>query len=70
MIDNNQEIKGLTHSQVQERIDNNQVNKDTLQISKSYASILKDNVFTLFNLINLILAGLIIFVGSYKNLHF
>lgn len=39
-------------------------------VTKSYKAIFKDNIVTLFNLINAILAGLIIIIGSYKNLLF
>ena len=61
---------GLTDQQVQERIHAGYLNTIEKPITKSYQAIFKDNVFTLFNLINAILAGLIIFIGSYKNLLF
>lgn len=35
--------------------------------TKSVGRILRDNIFTLFNLINLILAALLVYVGSYRN---
>ncbi|MCH5205811.1 MAG: HAD-IC family P-type ATPase [Oscillospiraceae bacterium] len=35
--------------------------------TKSVARIFKENLFTLFNLINLILAAFVIYVGSYRN---
>ena len=62
--------QGLSDSQVQERIDTGCVNTQDERITKSYEEIFRDNVLTLFNLINAILAGLIIFIGSFKNLLF
>ena len=59
-------IKGLTSAQVAERITRGQVNS-TQTKSTSVASIIRKHTLTLFNLINLILAGLIFWVGSYKN---
>ncbi|MEE0265573.1 MAG: HAD-IC family P-type ATPase, partial [Acutalibacteraceae bacterium] len=58
---------GLTTEQVNERISNGEYNKSATLKTKSYAHILKDNVCTLFNLINLILAAAVFMVGSYKN---
>lgn len=62
--------KGLSTKQVQARIEAGHTNEADTHITKSYQEILKDNTFTLFNLINAILAGLIIFIGSFKNLLF
>lgn len=62
--------RGLTHLEVQERIHQNLDNKQPDKISKSYQAIIKDNVFTLFNLINAILAAFIISIGSWRNLLF
>lgn len=61
---------GLCDAQVQQRIDAGQVNTQEKKITKSYEEIFRDNILTLFNLINAILAGLIIFIGSFKNLLF
>lgn len=61
---------GLNDAQVQKRIDAGCINTSEDRITKSYEDIFKDNIFTLFNLINAILAGLIIFIGSFKNLLF
>ena len=62
--------KGLSHKEVAHRLQNGQFNEQVDHISKSYQAIIKDNVFTLFNLINAILAGLVIFLGSWRNLLF
>lgn len=48
--------QGLSDSQVQERIDAGCVNTQDERITKSYEEIFRDNVLTLFNLINAILA--------------
>ena len=61
---------GLNDDQVKERIDAGYINTQEDRITKSYKEIFRDNIFTLFNLINAVLAGLIIFIGSYKNLLF
>lgn len=61
---------GLTDEQVRQRIKAGQVNKQIKTISKSVFGIIRDNVFTFFNLINVVLAFLIITVESYKNLLF
>lgn len=61
---------GLTNEDVTSRLANGMVNLQDDNISKSVGQIVRDNLMTFFNLINIILAGLIIFVGSFKNLFF
>lgn len=61
---------GLTNQQVEERIKNGKSNETENLKSKSFKNILKDNVCTLFNLLNLLLAIAVILVGSYKNMMF
>ena len=61
---------GLNQKQVAERMQAHLYNEQLKQTTKSYQQIIKDNVFTLFNFINAILAAAIIFVQSYKNLLF
>ena len=63
-------INGLTNEEVKIRINKGLVNYDTTAPSKSIKQIFIENSFTLFNLINIILAALIVMVGSYKNLLF
>lgn len=62
--------KGLQSSQVEERKRNHLYNEEVPRLTKSYQTILKDNLLTLFNLINVVLAGMIIYIGSWKNLLF
>lgn len=61
---------GLTEEQVQERIQNNLVNKDTSVPTKSIKTIIASNIFTIFNLLNVLLALAVLSVQSYKNLFF
>lgn len=61
---------GLTINEVEKRINKNLVNYDTSAKTKSIKQIVLENVFTLFNIINIILAISIILVGSFKNLAF
>ena len=61
---------GLDEQQVAQRMSDQLHNEQVKRITKSYQEIFKDNICTLFNLINAILAGLIIYVGSYRNLMF
>ncbi len=62
--------KGLTEKEIEERYSNNLVNFNTDVKTKSVKEIVKENILTLFNIINIILAIAIILVGSYKNLTF
>ena len=64
------EIKGLNSSEVKLRIKKNLVNFDTTTPSKSIKKIFFDNIFTLFNILNIILGVCILLVKSYKNLLF
>lgn len=61
---------GLSNAHVKERIRQGLVNIDKTNSTKTTAQIIKDNLLTLFNFINLVLAVAIFFVGSYRNLMF
>ena len=65
---NNQ--KGLTKEQVVQRIKEGLVNKAVDDQFKCNSQIIKENVFTYFNLIFLILALLLVFVGAFNDLTF
>lgn len=58
---------GLTAQQLSQRIKNGQVNGDPDTPTKSIKEIIFTNTFTFFNLINVLIAVLILFTGSYKN---
>ncbi len=63
-------MDGLTSDQVAEKIKQGKVNHAPRQNSDSIGKIILKNTLTLFNLVNLILALMIISVGAYKNLLF
>ncbi len=61
---------GLSDVQVKERIQDGLINKDKTNPGKTTKQIIKDNLFNLFNFVNLVLAIAILCVGSYRNLMF
>ncbi len=61
---------GLSNKEVEKRIRKGLINKDTTIPTKSVSLIIVSNIFTLFNILNLILAFFIYLTGSYKNLLF
>lgn len=61
---------GLRDNEVKRQKDLGLINYDTDVPTKSIKQIISGNIFTLFNLLNIILALAIILVGSYKNLLF
>lgn len=61
---------GLTDEQVQEKVTQGLTNVQIKKLSRSIPQILADNIFTLFNLLNLVIALLIGWTGSYRNLFF
>lgn len=61
---------GLTTEQVEERKAQGLVNFNTEASTKSVKQIVRENVCTLFNMINIVLAIAVICVGSFKNLTF
>lgn len=62
--------KGLNSNQVEMRMKEKCVHKNTMVTTKSIKQIFLTNIFTLFNLLNLALGLLIVSTGSYKNLLF
>lgn len=70
-LDNKTDInKGLTTAQAEERVKSGRANGNFNVPTKSVKQIVKENLFTLFNLVNVILAALVISVGSYRNVLF
>ena len=61
---------GLTKKQVDSRFRDNLYNVDTTVSTKPTKDIIKDNVFTIFNIVNFFLACMVLTTGSYKNLLF
>ena len=62
--------RGLTSEQVSARMRAGIVNANVNSASKTTKQIVKENVFTYFNLIFVIMAVLLLSVGSYTNLFF
>lgn len=60
-------IKGLTNQEVQQKVANGMTNTLEVKITRTYKEIFKSNIFTFFNLMNVVLIMLIIFVQSYRN---
>lgn len=60
-------ITGLTTQQVNNRINKGQKNNINNKITKTYRQIFLNNTITFFNILNISLLALLIFVGSYKN---
>ena len=63
-------IKGLTSEEVRAAQATGKVNADATVKTRSYGSIFRSNICTLFNLINVILAVFVFLTGSYKNMLF
>ena len=66
----NKNLNGLTTQEVDQRISEGKVNTVSTLKTKSYKRIFYDNICTLFNLVNVILFVMMLFVGSYKNMLF
>lgn len=58
---------GLSEEEACRRAENGQSNSGFTAKTKSISQILFENIFTLFNLINIVLAALVFFVGSFRN---
>jgi cation-transporting ATPase E len=61
---------GLTDRQAAERVRQGLVNGTDPIRTKSVSRIVRDNAVTFFNILNVVLAALVLSVGSYKNLLF
>lgn len=64
---NNANYIGLTNKEVINRKNKGQINSIEDTITKSYKEIFFTNTITFFNLINIVLLAMVLFVGSYKN---
>ena len=65
-----EKITGLSEKQVLNRIEKGQVNKLDDDKTRSNWEIIRDNVFTLFNLFNVLIAIALLYVGAYTNLFY
>ena len=62
--------QGLTAEEVRQRTDAGMVNVDASIKTRTYQQIFRENLCTLFNFVNLVLAVIVFFTGSYKNMLF
>ncbi|KRN99948.1 HAD-IC family P-type ATPase [Companilactobacillus kimchiensis] len=62
--------EGLTAQQVDSQVQRGLTNIQIKKLSRPIPKILADNLFTLFNFLNLVIAILIFWTGSYRNLFF
>jgi cation-transporting ATPase E len=61
---------GLTAAEAEARIEAGQANRQTAEPGKSVPQIVRENLFTLFNLLNFALALCLALVGSWRNMLF
>lgn len=62
--------KGLTTSEINQRIQENKVNGESKKLSKSTINIIKENIFTYFNFLNIVLFVFVFTTGKYQNAMF
>lgn len=65
-----EEIAGLSVQEVEERRQRGEGGSAPESVTKSRGTIVRENVVTLFNLLNFIIAGLLLAVGAYTNVIF
>lgn len=70
MSEMEERITGLTEQEVNERRARGEGGQPPSSITKTKSQILKENIFTLFNLLNFIIAALLFIVGAYTNMIF
>src|SRR5699024_8805924 len=62
--------EGLTNQEVDSRVQRGLTNVQIKKLSRPIPKILADHLFTLFNFLNLVIAILVFWTGSYRNLLF
>ena len=62
--------KGLTKEEVNQRISENKVNGEPKKLSKPTINIIKENIFTYFNFLNIVLFIFVMTTGKYQNAMF
>lgn len=63
-------LNGLTNQEVKERVEKGLINHTNISTGKTVKQIISSNILTYFNLIFLIIALLLIYVSSFRNLTF
>ena len=63
-------LSGLSAFEVNERREAGKGETRQEQITKSRGKIISENLFTLFNFLNFLIAGLLFAVGAYSNMLF
>jgi len=63
-------MQGLSAQEVMDRKERGDLGKQPGSITKTKAQIFKENIFTLFNLLNFIIAAMLFAVGAYSNMIF
>ena len=59
-------MTGLSEEEVKKRIDEGKINKIDDTHTKTTKEIIKNNTITYFNILNIVLCGLIVFVGIFS----
>lgn len=65
-----EQLSGLTAREVIERRERGEGGMEAEKITKSRGQIIRENVFTMFNLLNFLIAALLFAVGAYSNMLF
>lgn len=63
-------LAGLSEEEARQRRERGEGERQAERITKSVPQIIKDNLFTLFNFLNFLIAALLFAVGAYSNVQF
>ena len=66
----NEKLSGLSSAEVRKRLERGEGNTVPESVTKSRWQIVRENLFTLFNLLNFLIAALLFAVGAYSNMLF
>lgn len=66
----NETLSGLSSREVEERRERGEGGSKARQITKTRGQIVRENVCTLFNFLNFLIAALLFAVGAYSNMLF
>ena len=70
MDENEKSILGLTSAEAKLKLQQGMGNTTLTKTSKTYAQIFLGNIFTWFNLICFLIAGVLVYIGSFENVTF